>query len=259
MLTAYFLDIQNFSSFSEQMKPAQLVELLNEYLTEMTEIIMANGGTLDKYIGDAVMAFFGAPVFDEKHAVKAVRTSLLSQRKLIELRKKWAKRKLPNVSARIGINTGEVMVGNMGSTQRFDHTIMGDEVNLASRLEQVNKQYGTYICISESTRNLMTDEFEIRELDYIRVIGRQTPVRIYQPLGFKGEFTRHQVDWLTAYDMALAFYKSRDWESALKVFTKVVEMNKKDIAAWQYVKRCEAFIKNPPTSSWDGVFSTSVK
>lgn len=259
VLTAFFLDIQDFSSFSERMKPAQLVELLNEYLTEMTEIIMANGGTLDKYIGDAVMAFFGAPVFDENHAVNAVKTSLLCQRKLARLSQKWVEQKLPDVKARIGINTGEMMVGNMGSTQRFDYTIMGDEVNLASRLEQVNKQYGTYICVSESTQNLMTGEFEIRELDYIRVAGRQTPVRIYQPLDFRGKLTRHQADWLSAYEMALAFYKSREWESALKVFRRVVEINKNDVAAWQYVKRCETFIKNPPAKGWDGVFSMTVK
>ncbi|GMT42084.1 MAG: adenylate/guanylate cyclase domain-containing protein [bacterium] len=259
ILTAYFSDIQNFSSFAEHMTPARLVELLNEYLTEMTEIIMANGGTLDKYIGDAMMAFFGAPVSDQNHAVKAVRTSLLCQRKLAQLREKWAAQKLPNVKARIGLNTGEMMVGNMGSTQRFDYTIMGDEVNLASRLEQVNKQYGTYICISKSTRDVIADEFEIRELDIIRVVGRQTPVRIYQPLGFKGELTRHQADWLGAYESALAFYESRKWERALKIFTKVVEINKNDVTARRYIKRCETFISDPPAPDWDGVFSMTVK
>jgi adenylate cyclase len=258
VLTAFFTDIKGFSSFSEKMGPNDLVELLNEYLSEMTDIIQKNEGTLDKYIGDAIVAFFGAPLHYEDHAVKACRSALESQRRLVEMREKWKEKNLPPLEVRIGVNTGMMLVGNMGSKQTFNYTMMGDEVNLASRLEGVNKQYGTAICISESTQKATNGEFETRELDLVRVVGRETPVRIYELMALKGELTPEQQEWRTTFLRALDLYRTQEWEKATTAFEEVNRLHD-DAAARYYIRRCRRFMDIPPGTDWDGVFTLTIK
>lgn len=259
VLTASFSDIKGFSTISEGLTPDALVELLNEYLTEMTDIVMENQGTLDKYIGDAIVAFFGAPLHYDNHATQACRSALLCQMRLRELREKWKEKGKPMVEARLGINTGPMLVGNMGSHQRFDYTVIGDEVNLAARLEGINKQYGTYICISENTRAAIGDAFAVRELDLIRVVGRSTPVLIYELLDFAADVTDATRQWLQSYDVARALYRERKWEEAITAFEAAMMLNKGDGASWTYIKRCRIFQAAPPDSDWDGVFSHTSK
>ncbi|MFQ5431452.1 MAG: CHASE2 domain-containing protein [Nitrospinota bacterium] len=258
VMTAFFTDIKGFSSFSEKMGPHDLVELLNEYLSEMTEIIRYNHGTLDKYIGDAIVAFFGAPLDDERHAVKACRAALESQRRLAALREKWKARDLPPIEVRIGINTGRMLVGNMGSKDTFNYTMMGDEVNLASRLEGLNKQYGSSICITESTLNAANGEFEARELDLVRVVGRETPVRIYELMALKGGLTPEREKQRAQFHQALKIYRARKWEEASALFAELHRLYD-DTAAVYYVRRCRRFMELPPGSDWDGVFSITKK
>lgn len=258
VMTAFFTDIKGFSSFSEKMGPHDLVELLNEYLSEMTEIIRYNHGTLDKYIGDAIVAFFGAPLDDERHAVKACRAALESQRRLAALREKWKARDLPPIEVRIGINTGRMLVGNMGSKDTFNYTMMGDEVNLASRLEGLNKQYGSSICITESTLNAANGEFEARELDLVRVVGRETPVRIYELMALKGGLTPEREKQRAQFHQALKIYRARKWEEASALFAELHRLYD-DTAAVYYVRRCRRFMELPPGSDWDGVFSITMK
>jgi len=179
--TVFFSDIAGFTTLSEGLSPEQLVEFLNTYLTEVTDIILAHGGMLDKYEGDAVMAVFGAPILQPDHAERACRAALAVQARLTELRGAWKERGLPQFITRIGLNSGEMVVGNMGSRERFDYTVIGDAVNLGSRLEGANKQYGTYLMISEATRELAgANKFVTRELDMIRVKGKAEPVRVYE-------------------------------------------------------------------------------
>lgn len=258
-LTASFSDIKGFSTISEGLTPDALVVLLNEYLTEMTDIVMENQGTLDKYIGDAIVAFYGAPLNYDNHAELACRAALLCQKRLKVLREKWKGEGRPQVEARLGINTGPMLVGNMGSHQRFDYTVIGDEVNLAARLEGINKQYGTYICISENTFNAIGDAFTVRELDLIRVVGRSTPVRIYELVDFSADTADATRQWLRMYGGALALYKARKWEEAIAEFEAVMAMNKEDGASWTYIKRCRIFMATPPDPEWDGVFSHTSK
>jgi class 3 adenylate cyclase/CHASE2 domain-containing sensor protein len=179
--TVFFSDIAGFTNLSEGLSPEQLVEFLNTYLTEVTDIILAQGGMLDKYEGDAVMAVFGAPLKQPDHAERACRAALAVQARLTELRSAWKQRGLPAFITRIGLNSGDMVVGNMGSRERFDYTVIGDAVNLGSRLESANKQYGTYLMISEATREMAGPEkFVTRELDMIRVKGKAEPVRVYE-------------------------------------------------------------------------------
>ena len=258
VMTAIFTDIKGFSSFSEKMGPHDLVELLNEYLTEMTTIIMANKGTLDKYIGDAIVAFFGAPLDDEEHAVNACKAALESQRRLAQMREKWRERNLPPLEVRIGLNTGEMLVGNMGSDKTFNYTMMGDEVNLAARLEGVNKQYGTSICISENTLRATDGQFETRELDLVKVVGRETPVRLYELLALKGGLTKEQEEWRAAFAHALEIYNSQKWEEAMGEFEEVARLHD-DGAARNYARRCRRFLELPPGTEWDGIFTLTSK
>lgn len=258
-LTAFFSDIKGFSSFSEELSPHDLVELLNEYLTEMTDIVLQNSGTLDKYIGDAIVAFWGAPVEFDDHAKRACRVALLCQKRLTELRVKWAAEGRPAVIARIGLNTGPMLVGNMGSHQRFAYTMMGDEVNLAARLEGINKQYGTYICVAESTQRALGDEFETRELDLIRVVGRKAPVRIFELMEFKGALPPESAPWLSAYNAAYESYRQRRWEEARAGFEEAFRLNGHDAASAALIHRCQAFIVNPPDKDWDGVYTHTSK
>ena len=182
-ITIFFSDIRGFTTLSEALSPEELVKLLNEYLSTMTEIIIECKGTIDKYMGDAIMAFWGAPVDLEDHAYYACVASLIQMDKLAQLQASWKQRNLPSIDIGIGLNTGSAVVGNMGSSQRMDYTCMGDTINLGSRLEGSNKTYGTNIIISEYTFERVKDRVYARELDLVQVKGKTHPVRIYELIG----------------------------------------------------------------------------
>lgn len=254
-ITIFFSDIKGFSTFSEKMKPEELVSLLNEYLGEMTDIILSNEGTLDKYEGDAIMAFWGAPIGISDHAKHACLAALANQKRLAELREKWRNEGKPEIQVRLGLNTGEAVVGNMGSANRFNYTAMGDSVNLASRLEGINKEYGTDIVISESTYAQVKDDFICRELDLIRVKGKEQPVRIYELVGKKGEVSPDVSKLIEAYEAALKLYREKNFLAASQKFAELSG----DKPSQVFAKRCTEFMQNTPPTGWDGVYTFTVK
>jgi adenylate cyclase len=259
-LTAFFTDLGGFTTFSEQLSAEELVNLLNEYLTEMTEILLKHEGTLDKYDGDAIKAFFGAPVYFNDHAKRACWVAIEMQEKLAILREKWAREKRPELSMRIGINTGMMVVGNMGSKNRMNYGMNGDSVNLAARLEGVNKEYGTFTLISESTYEQARDFIETREIDNVRVIGRTNPTRIYELLGKKGFMDDPILEILPLYKEGLKFYKESKWREAIAYFQKALEEHPEDGPSLTLLKRCQLLQKDSQMEKdWDGVYSISSK
>ena len=259
-LTIMFTDIQGFTSISEGIPPSELVTILNEYLSGMTDILIANGGTLDKYEGDAIMAFWGAPIEQEDHAFLAVRAGLEMIRFTDRLAHEFEAQGKPRIRTRIGINTGKVVVGNVGSSKRFNYTIIGDEVNLASRLEGANKQYGTYFMISHSTKRLVEKGFHLRELDFIRVKGKERPVQVYEVMGYIHEELDDSIKkMLASYMEGLSLYREMRWESALKRFEDALRAYPQDGPSSTYVDRCRYFLHNPPEKDWDGVFELKTK
>ena len=279
-ITAYFTDIASFSTFSEKIgDPSKLVELLNEYLTAMTDTLLANKGTLDKYEGDAIIAFFGAPMPLPNHAQSACDSAVDMQNKLLDLRKKWASEgnKWPKVvhdmHMRIGINSGDIVTGNMGSTMRKNYTMMGDAVNLAARLESAAKQYGAYIQISEDTqKHLEPGRFIYRSLDTIRVIGKSQPVKTFELLNKTGcENEATLTELVGIWEKARACYLNMQWDDAIELFQQCLEIEphhpdrdpgSKTTPSHIYIKRCEAYKITPPVAEgevWDGVFTATEK
>ncbi|MBN2306735.1 adenylate/guanylate cyclase domain-containing protein [Candidatus Peregrinibacteria bacterium] len=254
-ITIFFSDIAGFTTISEKLKPEELVKFLNEYLGEMTTIIITNQGTLDKYEGDAIMAFWNVPIPQHDHPLHACKAALENQKHLAKLREKWAKTGLPEIHIRIGLNTGEAVVGNMGSENRFDYTAMGDNVNLASRLESINKQYGTRILISESTYEAVRDHMICREIDQIRVKGKHEPVKIYELICKKEDQTNEINGRLHKYAEALMLYRSKRFADAQTHF----ELLRGDGPSDLMILRCAEFMKNPPAEDWDGVWNFEVK
>ena len=257
-LTAMFSDIRGFTTLSEGLSPSTLVELLNEYLSEMTDVIFHNWGTLDKYIGDALMAFWGAPYPQDDHAVRACRTALEMLDALNKLQAKWETEGRPRIDIGVGINTGPMVVGNMGSTKRFNFTIMGDNVNLASRLEGTNKQFGTRIIISEATYLKVHEHFVARELDLIRVKGKMKPVKIFELLGPASDLEKHR-DRVECFHKGLEEYRSGQWESALETFEELVIKHPQDAPSHIFIKRCHDLLQQPPEGAWDGVYVMKTK
>lgn len=250
-LTVFFSDIEGFTTFSEKLPPEELSEMLCEYLSQMTDIILSHGGTLDKYEGDAIMAFWGAPLPQLDHAQRACVTALECQAALAEIRRQFSSRGWPLLYARIGLNSGEMAVGNMGSRERFDYTVLGDNVNLGSRLEGANKQFGTWVMISESTWQLVKDDLEARELDVIRVKGKETPVRVYELLAKKGELPEEKAKSVELFGTGLALYRKRRWKEAMEVFSKLPD----DPPSAVFRRRCTELLRSPPPENWDGVYS----
>ena len=259
VMTAFFSDLQGFTSISESMTPEDLVQLLNRYLSRMTRIVLDLGGTLDKFEGDAIMAFWGAPLAQPDHALLACRAALDQQAELAEFRREIAGQDLPVLKVRMGINTGPMIVGNMGSEERFDYTIMGDAVNLASRLEGANKAFGSKIMISRFTYELVADEMEVRELDLLRVKGKEKPIRVYELLARKGELSPQQVEVRDVFTRGLNRYRNRDFSGALSEFQAALQLDGEDGPALTYVERCRTFLEQAPTEDWDGVFTMRTK
>jgi len=259
VLTAFFSDVAGFSTIAEKLEAEELVDLLNVYLTDMTEIILKYEGTVDKFEGDAIIAFFGAPIEFEDHATRTCLAALDMQNRLAELREIWKKEGRPEMFMRIGINTGQMVVGNMGSTNRMDYTMMGDSVNLAARLEGVNKQYQTYTMLSEFTYELAKNDIEARELDSIRVVGKQEPIKIYEALGRKGEMDDFIQLILPHFEEGLDHYKKRRWDKAIDSFERALNLYENDGPSLTYRNRCIAFKIHPPPSDWDGVFTMKTK
>ncbi len=259
-LSILFSDVAGFTTISEKLTPVELVHLLNEYLTAMTDIITKYDGIIDKYEGDAIMAEFGAPLHDDEHAVKACYAALEMQEKLVEMRVKWKKEGRPELKARAGINSGQVVLGNMGSESVFDYTVMGDNVNLASRLEGANKEYGTYIMISEWTRELVKDVCVTRELDIIRVKGKAKGVGVFEVLARTSTgISSNMKKVLENYNFGLAAYRQQRWDEGIAYFRAALHIKADDGPSLTYIERCEEFKKEPPPENWDGIFEMKTK
>ncbi len=258
-MTAYFSDIAGFSTFSENMTPSELVEVLNEYLTQMCNIIAANEGTIDKFEGDAVIAFWGAPAIQEDHAKLACYASIDMNKAVHVLRDRWVEEGRPAIKVRMGLNTGRMVVGNMGSAQRMDYTMMGDSVNLAARLEGANKFYGTDLMISDATYQQAKDFIDVRLIDTLRVVGKNEPITVYQVLERKGQTTGLMADLVHQYEKARKHYVDRDWVKARDAFKLALAISENDGLSQTYVKRCESYMSKPPPADWDGVFNLTEK
>jgi len=258
-LTVLFSDIRGFTSISERMAPELLVKFLNEYLTKMTDIVFKYDGLLDKYIGDALMAIWGAPLDQPDHARRACFTALEMVEELRVLREKWAAEGMPRLDIGIGINVGPMVVGNMGSERRFNYTVMGDSVNLGSRLEGLNKLYGTNVIVSEMTYERVRDEILGRELDSVRVKGKHQPVKIYELLARRAEVSAEQQALTEEFNSALAEYKKRNWDQALQTFQSLLTRHPHDGPTKLYVERCQTLMRNPPPLDWSGVYTLTTK
>ena len=261
-MTAIFTDIQSFSTISEQLDPTQLVKLLNRYLTTMSNIIMENRGTIDKYEGDAIIAFFGAPLFHAEHPALACRSALAMKAAEAELNIAIAEEKMSPIPlfTRIGINTGDMVVGNMGAENKMDYTIMGNAVNLAARLEGVNKQYRTGgILISEYTKDRIGDEFLIRPLDRVRVVGIYTPLRLFEVLAVKEKATESELKAVDVWEKAIVLYEQKSFKDALSMFNSLLEKNPNDRVADLYAGRCKTYIENTPPPEWDAINNLTEK
>ena len=258
-LTVLFSDIRGFTSISEHMTPERLVKFLNEYLTKMTDIVFKYDGLLDKYMGDAIMAIWGAPLDQSDHPLRACYTALEMVEELRLLQQKWATEGMPRMNIGIGINAGPMVVGNMGSERRFDYTVMGDSVNLGSRLEGLNKLYGTNIIISEMTYERVREEILGRELDLVRVKGKDQPVKIYELLSRRAKTLPEQKALAEEFQAALGEYRNRNWETARKIFQSILERYPADGPARLYVERCQTLEKTPPPEDWDGVYTMTTK
>ncbi len=258
-LTILFSDIRGFTSLAEKLSPLELTSFLNAYTDEMTEIIFRNLGTLDKYQGDAVMAFWGAPYETPDHAARACAAAVEMSRRVDELRAQWRAEGRPDINIGIGISTGRVVVGNMGSRKRFNYTVLGDAVNLASRLEGVNKEYSTRILVNESTRlqaagSAGSSPLLFRPLDWIRVKGKQQPVAIYEVLTFTGD-----AELVQNYDAALQAYRSQKWDAASERFDAILRQHPDDGPTQLMAARCRVFRNAPPPPDWDGVYEMKTK
>lgn len=251
-LTILFSDIAGFTSFSEGKSAEEVVTFINQFLDEMSESVLNFNGTLDKYLGDSVMAFWGAPIEIKDHALLACKCALDMKKRLEVLNDKWNSGNTP-IKMRIGINSGDVVVGNIGGKKRFDYTVMGDNVNLASRLEGANKQYGTSIMINESTYENIKDDFFMRRVDCIKVKGKQNAVNVYEIISEKSDSNNH----FESYEKGLEEYKKGNFKEALKLFNEQISKNY-DCVSEVYIKRCEYYIANPPLD-WEGVTTLTEK
>jgi len=259
-ITVMFSDIRGFTTISEKLDAQELAVFLNQYLSDMTEVVFKHRGTLDKYIGDAVMAFWGAPFEDEKHAAEACQTALDMMARIHEMQKEWEAEVKPRLDIGIGLNTGVASVGNMGSSLRYGYTALGDSVNLSSRLEGLNKDYGTHILVNETTFVAAGDSgFIFRELDMIRVKGKHEPVTIYELVGSAVNLSADTQVRLDRFRDARALYQQRRWPQAQAAFQSILDQWPEDGPARAYWKRCQEYLFDEPSANWDGVFTMTHK
>ncbi len=251
-ITVLFSDIRGFMNISEKLAPDMLVSLLNEYLGPMTKVVLKNNGTLDKYIGDAIMAIYNAPLDIIDHPVKACQTAIEMLKELKEVNSRFKEKGLPFIDIGIGINTGYAVVGNMGADMRFDYTAIGDTVNLASRLEGQNKYYGTHIILSEFTAEKVKDKFMLRGLDLLRVVGKEKPVAVFELM------TEQNARLTERFAEAVKLYRAGSFQNALDIFGSL-SSGYNDPPSKLYVERCTEYLKTPPPSEWDGVFVSRKK
>lgn len=257
-LTVLFSDVRGFTTISEGLTPEELTRLMNEYLSSMTEVIRRNRGTLDKYIGDAIMAFWGAPVADPQHARHAVLTAMAMQGALAAVNKAFAAKGWPDIKVGVGINTGDMTVGDMGSVVRKAYTVMGDAVNLGSRLEGITKQYGVGILVGEGTRKAIKD-IVFREVDRVQVKGKEEPVAIYEPIGEEGEIGKAMHEELKLWNQALRHYRGQEWDQAEVALLNLTRMAPDCALYVKYMDRVAQLRKAPPEPGWKGVWKFETK
>jgi adenylate cyclase len=258
-VTLFFSDLAGFTTFSEKLTPEELVRLLNDYLSIMTEIIMEEGGTVDKFEGDAIMAFWGAPLDQEDQAMRACRAALRQQAAMAQMNRTFRSRDLPTLKARMGIHTGDAIVGNLGSQRRFDYTVIGDTVNLASRLEGLNKFYGTSILATEITVAECGDGVEFREVDRVAVKGREAPVAVFEVAALKGEISEAKAAARDGFAQGLERYREGRFSEAAACFSAALERLPEDGPSRVFLERCRRFEAHPPEDSWDAVFRPDQK
>ncbi len=252
-LTIMFMDLAHFTRISERLGE-DLVGFLAEYLSEMSALIQAEQGTIDKYIGDAVMAFWGAPIRTEEHAVRACRAALSCQRRLEQIRIANRMEHAPDLHARVGLNTGRVLVGNVGSHDRLNYTVIGDPVNVASRLEALNKVYGTQILIGEDTYAAASPYILARPIDRVAVYGREKGIEVFELLAMRAEADAATLRWISIYEQAMASFRARDWDNAIENFERVILLRGgQDRVSQMQIERIRAFQVNPPPADWSGL------
>lgn len=251
-MSVFFCDLQNFTATAERLDPQQLSQLISSYFTLVTTTVQESGGSIDKYIGDAVMAFWGAPRPRADHAVLALRAALVLQQRLARLADEWRAQGLPGLATRMGLNTGMVLVGNVGHEHRLSYTVLGDAVNLASRLESLNRYYGTQLLVTSQTLEGLEDSFASRPVDLVAVKGKQQGVLIL-------EVALKAPDWWPLYMNAWQAYKNKEWPKALDAFALVLAQQPDDGPSRVLKKRCEAFVATAPASDWTGVWVMDTK
>ncbi|MFA6583143.1 MAG: adenylate/guanylate cyclase domain-containing protein, partial [Elusimicrobiaceae bacterium] len=258
-MTVFFLDIAKFTSISEKLTPEELTDMLNKLLTALTNVIMENDGVVDKYIGDCIMAFWNAPLDDPGHRVKGCIAAAKCQEAMQKLTEEYFNAMPIKPQARIGLNSGFMVVGNMGSEKRFSYTVIGDEVNLASRLEGANKFFGSKIMVSEACYAGARDVVAARELGRVRVVGKNIPIKVYELFGLKETLPAEKNELLKVYGEGVALFGARDFAGAAAKFEAALKLSPDDKVSDFYIKQCEQNIKTPPPAEWDGVFNLTSK
>jgi adenylate cyclase len=260
VLTVLFSDLAGFTGYSESFPPHEMINILSEYFEKMTEEIFAHQGTLKEYVGDELMAIFGAPLEQTDHAQRACAAALAMRDRLRTLRQDWSKIGRPSLRARTGINSGPMLVGNLGSRYRFAYGALGDQVNLGSRLEGLNKLYGTEILLGENTADLLGGSFLLREVDLVRVKGRKQPVRIYELVGnSEASLPEEKEQSLSHFAAALEAYRKQFWQEALGLFKQSSALCPEDGPSRIMAERCQIYLEAPPQGEWDGVFEMTSK
>lgn len=258
-MSVLFSDLRGFTSLSEGLTPEKLVEVLNTYLDEMTNIVFDEGGVLDKYIGDAVMAFWNAPFDQPDHAVRSVRCAVRMRDRLKAMNDEGSFPKGIELKVGVGVNTGEMVVGNIGAETRYDYTVIGDSVNLASRTESLCKEYGVGIIVTQNTAADLADSFHLRLLDQVAVKGKKEPIRLFEVLGLKGKVSEADLAYARRYEEALNFYFSRRFDEAIQACEKLLTERPEDVSVIHLKERCEIYRKEPPPAEWNGTWVMTKK
>jgi adenylate cyclase len=252
-ITTVFTDLEGFTTLSERLTPAALQRHLSGFFKAMMDVLLAEGATLDKFIGDAIMVYFGCPIPNSAHARQACRAALRMQARMRELNTQWAAEGLPALRMRVGINTGIAVAGNMGTDTIFNFTVLGDCVNLASRLEGVNKEYGTLVLAGEETWARVAPHFEGREIDFIRVKGKERPVSIYELAAVSGELPPHIREVFDRFTAGLQCYRAQQWLDAKAWFDSALSLEPADGPSATFARRAAEYARHPPAAGWDGV------